>query len=81
MPAAGFESAIPAGERQQNHALDRAATGMGIFFIKQHYFAYLTTLSISQAIKRRSRMTVWEEFGKKRFKPNWGPNPEFARRD
>jgi hypothetical protein len=26
-------------------------------------------------------MTVWEEFGKKRFKPNWGPNPEFARRD
>ena len=30
MPPAGFEPAIPASERQQTHALDRAATGTGI---------------------------------------------------
>jgi hypothetical protein len=29
MPPAGFESAIPASERPQTHALDRAATGIG----------------------------------------------------
>jgi len=27
MPPAGFESAIPASERPQTHALDRAASG------------------------------------------------------
>jgi hypothetical protein len=29
MPPAGFEHAIPASERPQTHALDRAATGIG----------------------------------------------------
>ena len=29
MPPAGFEPAIPAGERPQNHALVRAANGVG----------------------------------------------------
>jgi hypothetical protein len=29
-PPAGFESSIPAGERLQTHALDRAATGTGL---------------------------------------------------
>ena len=29
MPPAGFELAIPAGERLQTDALDRAATGIG----------------------------------------------------
>jgi hypothetical protein len=29
MPAAGFETAIPASERLQTQALDRAATGIG----------------------------------------------------
>jgi hypothetical protein len=29
MPPAGFEPSIPASERQQTHALDRAATGIG----------------------------------------------------
>ena len=28
-PAAGFETTIPASERPQNHALDRAARGIG----------------------------------------------------
>ena len=29
MPPAGFEPAFPEGERQQTHALDRSATGIG----------------------------------------------------
>jgi hypothetical protein len=29
MPSAGFEPAIPANERLQTHAFDRAATGIG----------------------------------------------------
>jgi hypothetical protein len=29
MPRAGFEPAIPAGERLQTHGLDRSATGIG----------------------------------------------------
>jgi hypothetical protein len=29
MPPAGFEPAIPASERAQFHALERAATGIG----------------------------------------------------
>jgi hypothetical protein len=30
MPPAGFEPTIPASERAQTQALDRAATGLGI---------------------------------------------------
>ena len=30
MPPAGFEPAVPASERPQTHALDRAATGIGV---------------------------------------------------
>jgi hypothetical protein len=30
MPPTGFEPAIPASERPQTHALDRAATGIGL---------------------------------------------------
>ena len=33
MPPAGFEPAIPADERQQTHALDRTATGVGLVFV------------------------------------------------
>ena len=29
IPPAGYEHTIPTNERQQNHALDRAATGIG----------------------------------------------------
>ena len=32
MPPAGFEPAIPASERPQTHAVDRAATGIGLIF-------------------------------------------------
>ena len=34
MPPVGFEPTIPAGERLQTHALDRAATGTGRDFIR-----------------------------------------------
>jgi len=30
MPLAGFETAIPASEQPQTHALERAATGIGL---------------------------------------------------
>jgi hypothetical protein len=36
MPPAGFEPAVPAGERRHIHALDRAATGIVIVHIFSH---------------------------------------------
>jgi hypothetical protein len=33
MPPAGFEPAIPASERPQNHTLDRATDGIGLKMI------------------------------------------------
>jgi hypothetical protein len=36
MPLAGFEPTISAGERPQTYALDRAATGTGVFLINPH---------------------------------------------
>ena len=36
MPPPGFEPATPASERQQTHALDHAATGIGIGPISWH---------------------------------------------
>ena len=33
MPTVGIEPAIPASERPQIHALDRAATGTGVMLI------------------------------------------------
>ena len=35
MLAAGFEPAIPASERPQAHAIDRAATGIGYIWLYQ----------------------------------------------
>jgi hypothetical protein len=33
MPPAVFEPAIPANERPQTHAIDRAATGIGMYVL------------------------------------------------
>ena len=33
MPPAGFEPAIPASERKQTHALDRAGSGIGAIIL------------------------------------------------
>jgi hypothetical protein len=38
MPPAGFELAIPAGERPQTYALGRAATGIGVVRITDMKF-------------------------------------------
>jgi len=40
MPPAGFEGAITASERPQTHALDRAATGIGIYTVTWGKFVY-----------------------------------------
>jgi hypothetical protein len=44
MPLAGFEPKISAGERQQNHALDRAATGISYttYFLLLFWFLFQT---------------------------------------
>jgi hypothetical protein len=33
MTQVGFEATIPASKRPQTHALDRAATGTGLYFL------------------------------------------------
>ena len=38
MPSVGFEPTIPAGERPQTYALDRAATGKGSIDVKNRNF-------------------------------------------
>jgi len=42
MPATGFEPIIPANERPQTHALDRAVTGTGVFFFVEIMFLKCT---------------------------------------
>jgi len=37
MPRGEFEPSIPASERQQTHALDRAATGIGVQTSRLNY--------------------------------------------
>jgi hypothetical protein len=52
MPAVGFEPAIPAFERPQNHTLDRATTGIGekISYIKNNTFKTIFVTSWSKFI-------------------------------
>ena len=51
MPPVGFEPTIPAGERPQTYALDRAATGTGILELYVQLFwtniAYKVYLLVS----------------------------------
>jgi hypothetical protein len=47
MPLAGFEPTIPASERPQTHALDRAATAIGPFVLYGTYCAlFLYNVSV-----------------------------------
>ena len=47
MPSAGFEPAIPASERPQTRALDRAATGVGVLrVILTKFYMYFTSHTI-----------------------------------
>jgi hypothetical protein len=50
MPPVGFEPAIPASERPQTHALDRAATGIGndLFnYANYSYYKFVVVLLLS----------------------------------
>ena len=38
LPPVGFKLVIPANDRRQTHALDRAATGIGTFYIFFFYW-------------------------------------------
>jgi len=51
MPRAGFEPAIPASERPQTHASDRAATGIGVPNISQ-WNSYLPEQKILRDFKK-----------------------------
>jgi hypothetical protein len=44
MPPVGFEPMISAGERPQTNALDRAATGTGIYKLGKKVNVYLSSL-------------------------------------
>ena len=44
MPLAGFEPTIPASVRPQTHALDRAATGIGITIYVLYNLLFFTVL-------------------------------------
>jgi len=45
MPPAGFVATIPASERSQTHALDRAATGIGPAIFSDQKFSAVSTMS------------------------------------
>ena len=54
MHRVGFEPTISAGERPQTHALDRAATGTGIFtftfiYIENEYQEYFLVVKAAGA--------------------------------
>jgi hypothetical protein len=65
MPSAGFERAIPATKRQQTYALDRAATGIGIYKFTYNFFIvryHLRELGEEWNIKR-----IWMDIKRNRM--------------
>jgi hypothetical protein len=58
MPLAGFEPAIPAGERLQTHALDRSATRIG-------YKIYIYKVFISRGSVEYEQLFLGFLHGKK----------------
>jgi hypothetical protein len=50
MPRAEFEAAIPGTKRPQTHALDRAATGIGIIWSSWMKLFYGFLLSVQEYI-------------------------------
>jgi len=53
MPPAGFEPSVPANERPQTHAWDRAATGIGFMCILLVYLKrYLQECTVRKTSKR-----------------------------
>ena len=71
MPSAGFEPTIPADERPQTYALDRAVTGTGICryairICNTYYFSTATvvtrTLYVNVYTYVTSPIIVWTSF-------------------
>jgi hypothetical protein len=61
MPSEGFEPATPATKRSQTYALDRAATGIGKYFvIRQLKAVYPKTLVTDNVIGKRSSFNYIE---------------------
>jgi hypothetical protein len=58
MPPAGFEPAIPASERPQTHALDRAVTGIS----KRKYTLEEISQILGQTEERRECACKKQEF-------------------
>jgi hypothetical protein len=54
MPAMGFEPAIPASERLQNHALDREATGIGLLLM-----FYKAKVAVCSEIRTKHINAMW----------------------
>jgi len=44
MPPRGSEPAIPSSERQQTHALDRAANGNGLIHLQMFIYLFITSV-------------------------------------
>jgi hypothetical protein len=58
-PPSGFEAAIPASERPQTHALDRAATGLGAhIYILVHNSSQFVTVYVCMLFRRRGHSYV-----------------------
>jgi hypothetical protein len=65
-PPVGFEPAIPAGERQQTHPLDRAATDSGTYrdysWIKPLVFLPAVTALTAQRRRKTSNMSLFATY-------------------
>jgi len=53
-PLAGFETAVPANQRPQKNALDRAATGIGLYseLTKENYELNIYSLIYAKQMSR-----------------------------
>ena len=63
---AGFEPVIPASERPQTHALDRAATGIGKICRLEDKNKIIYCLEVTQFILRKGRGRYGGDAGKER---------------
>ena len=61
MPSAGFEPTIQASERQQTHALDRAATGIGSHLIRCSQFVHILR-QLKMFCRRQLRRYDWYNY-------------------
>jgi thymidine kinase len=62
MPLAGFEPAIPVGQRPQTYVLDRSATGIGIHILTTRYNLHFFTDKFEgvRALAFSDRFLQWQ---------------------